>query len=101
MSPENATYAGGFPVPSQVLGMRERPVMAIVTAGGRSRHIVVDMEESLARVETALEEVASYNEFTDDPVEALASSLDELVGVSGGGWARARLHLTRPLSAPS
>jgi len=80
MSPENAAYAGGFPVPSQALGMRERPVMAVVAADGRSRHIVVDMEESLTRSETALDEVISYNEFTDDPVDALASSLKELVG---------------------
>jgi Xaa-Pro dipeptidase len=80
MSPENAAYAGGFPVPSQALGMRSRPVMALVTAGGRSRHIVVDMEESLAHSETALDEVLSYNEFTDDPIDALASSLTELVG---------------------
>jgi Xaa-Pro dipeptidase len=80
MSPENAAYAGGFPVPSQALGMRERPVMAVVAADGRSQHIVVDMEESLARSETALDEVTSYNEFTDDPVDALASSLNELVG---------------------
>src|SRR3954451_5451973 len=68
MSPENAAYAGGFPVPSQALGMRSRPVMALVTAGGRSLHIVVDMEESLARSETVLDQVLAYNEFTDDPI---------------------------------
>ena len=80
MSPENSTYAGGFPVPSQALGMRERPVMAVVAADGRSLHIVVDMEESLTRAETALDEVVSYNEFVDDPADALAASLTELVG---------------------
>ncbi len=80
MSPENATYVGGFQVPSQVLGNRGRLVMALVTASGRSRQIVVDMEESLARSETSLDDVVSYNEFTDDPVHTLADSLEALVG---------------------
>jgi Xaa-Pro dipeptidase len=83
MSPENAAYAGGFPVPSQSLGMRQRPVMAVISGDCRSRHIVVDMEESLTRSETVLDEVVSYNEFTDDPAEALADSLTELVGTDG------------------
>jgi hypothetical protein len=74
MSLENATYAGGFPVPSQVLGGRSRLVMALITRTGRSRHIVVDMEESLTRTETALDEVVSYNEFTQDPIDLLAES---------------------------
>lgn len=78
MSLENATYAGGFPVPSQVFGNRGRLVMAVITRTGRSRHIVADMEESLARAETALDEVVSYNEFTQDPIEVLAETIAEL-----------------------
>ena len=80
MSLENATYAGGFPVPSQVFGNRSRLVMAVIMRTGRSRHIVVDMEESLARTETALDEVVSYNEFTQDPIDVLAETIEELVG---------------------
>ena len=80
MSLENATYAGGFPIPSQVLGGRSRLVMAVVSRAGGSRHIVVDMEESLTRSETALDEVVSYNEFTQDPIDLLAETLEELVG---------------------
>jgi len=60
--------------------MRDRPVMAVVAADGRSRHIVVDMEESLTCSETALDQVSAYNEFTDDPVDLLVSTVEELAG---------------------
>jgi len=80
MSLDNATYVGGFAVPSQALGNRGRLVMAIVAASGRSRQIVSDMEESLTRTASQLDEVAAYNEFDEHPIDLLADSLRELVG---------------------
>jgi Xaa-Pro aminopeptidase len=41
---------------------------------------VVNIEESLTRAVTALDEVVGYNEFTQHPVDLLADSLRELVG---------------------
>jgi Xaa-Pro aminopeptidase len=79
MSPENATYVGGFSVPSQML-VRSRLVFAVLPHTGKSRQIVVNMEESLARSESALDEVVSYNEFTESPIDVLAESLTEMVG---------------------
>jgi hypothetical protein len=80
MSLENATYTAGFAVPSQALGNRSRLLMAIVAANGQSRQIVADMEESLARAESALDRVLAYNEFTLHPVDLLSETLAELVG---------------------
>jgi Xaa-Pro aminopeptidase len=54
--------------------------MAIVAANGRSRQIVSDMEESLTRTASQLDEVAAYNEFGEHPIDLLADSLRELVG---------------------
>lgn len=83
MSLENATYAAGFAVPSQALGNRSRLVMAIVASDGRSCQIVADMEETLARAESALDEVIAYNEFTEQPIDVLADRLAVLVGSDG------------------
>lgn len=80
MSLDNATYVGGFAVPSQALGNRGRLVMAVVAANGHSRQIVSDMEESLTRTASQLDEVAAYNEFTEHPIDLLADTLRELVG---------------------
>ncbi len=80
MSPDNVTYAAGFTVPSQRWS-RRRLVMAVVLPEGPTRQIVVNIEESLTRAVTWLDEVVSYNEFTQHPVDLLADSLRELVGV--------------------
>jgi Xaa-Pro aminopeptidase len=80
MSPDNVTYATGFTVPSQRWS-RRRLVMAVVPPEGPTRQIVVNIEESLTRAVTWLDEVVSYNEFTEHPVDLLADSLRELVGV--------------------
>lgn len=82
MSPENATYVAGFSVPSHTL-VRSRLVFAVLPPAGKSRQIVVNMEESLARSETALDEVVAYNEFTEHPIDILAASLRELIGDKG------------------
>ena len=79
MSPDNVTYAAGFTVPSQKWS-RRRMVMAVVPPEGRTRQIVVNIEESLARAVTWLDEVVSYNEFVQHPIDLLADSLRELVG---------------------
>jgi Xaa-Pro dipeptidase len=79
MSPENCTYVAGFQVPSQI-DTRSRLVMNIVPQAGRTRQIVANMEETYAKAETALDDVVSYNEFSDHPIDILAISLREMVG---------------------
>src|SRR6266545_2405159 len=88
MSPDNVTYAAGFTVPSQRWS-RRRLVMAVVLPEGPTRQIVVNIEESLTRAVSWLDEVVSYNEFTQHPVDLLADSLRELVG----GKARVGIEL--------
>ena len=76
MSPENATYTGGFFVPSQTL-IRSRLVMCVVCASGYTLQLVADMEESFTKTMSALDNVRAYNEFTTNPADALADALEE------------------------
>lgn len=78
---DNVTYSGGFAVPSQPL-VRSRLVFCVVSPDGTSTQVVVNMEESLATAESALDRVVVYNEFMQHPVDVLADVLDETVGPS-------------------
>jgi Xaa-Pro aminopeptidase len=74
LSPENVAYATGFVVPSQPL-MRWRHAVCIVPADGPPSMVVVDMETTTVRDHLPDLAVATYNEFTDDPMRALADAL--------------------------
>jgi Xaa-Pro aminopeptidase len=82
MSTANVTYVGGFEVPSQSL-VPSRLVMCIVAAGSGSCQVVVNIEESLTRTESALDEVVAYNEFTEHPVDVFADTLRSMVPKKG------------------
>lgn len=79
-SPENFAYLAGFMIPSQPL-LRWRHAFFVLTADGRKSALVVDMEENTARDHLSVETVMSYNEFTGEPMAALAELL-RLVGAS-------------------
>jgi Xaa-Pro aminopeptidase len=81
LSPENVAYATGFVVPSQPL-MRWRHAVCLVPASGEPSLVVVDMESSTVRDHLPSVEVTTYNEFTDDPMQTLATTLDRL-GLAG------------------
>ena len=74
VSPENVAYATGFVVPSQPL-MRWRHAVCIVPLEGEPSMVVVDMETTTVRDHLPSIEVTTYNEFTDDPMQALAAAL--------------------------
>ena len=77
-SPESVTYSAGFEVPSQAFPIRERIVFCVITASGDQVMLVPDMEMSYAKSRSLLRSVRDYNEFTDDPVAAVADILREL-----------------------
>ncbi len=85
-SPENFGYVAGFVAPSQPL-MRHRHAMAIVPAGGAPGLFCVDMEETTVRREAPDTSLSVWREFSDDPMQVLASTL------KGMGLARACLGL--------
>jgi Xaa-Pro aminopeptidase len=77
LSPENVAYTTGFVVPSQPL-MRWRHAVCIVPAEGQPSMVVVDMETTTVRDHLPSIELFTYNEFLDDPMQALATALKKL-----------------------
>lgn len=86
ISPENVAYATGFVVPSQPL-MRWRHAMTVVTADGRTAMVSVDMEETTVRQRLPGVETRIWGEFTDHPMECLATLLADM------GLARAKIGI--------
>ena len=80
-TPESFAYVTGFVVPSQPL-IRHRHAMAIVTADGAAKLFGVDMEASTIRRKQPDVTTRIWAEFSDDPMQVLASQLDEM-GLSG------------------
>jgi Xaa-Pro aminopeptidase len=81
-SPENVAYTIGCMVPSHPTN-RHRRTISILTADERSVLIVVSVEAELARQQSRIKDVRSYDQFTDNPMDVLASVLREL-GVAAG-----------------
>ena len=82
VSPENVTYVSGFVVPSQSL-MRWRHAICVVTADGRITMVAIDMEATTARAHAGIDDLRTYREFTEDPMEKLAEALKDLKLDSG------------------
>ena len=80
-SPENFAYVTGFMVPSQPL-LRHRHAMAVVTADGEVSLCGVDMEATTIGVRAPDAPLRVWAEFSDDPMEVLASMLSDL-GLAG------------------
>jgi Xaa-Pro aminopeptidase len=75
ISPENFAYVAGFLSPTQPL-MRWRHAMALVTVGGGTALVSVDMEASTIRAKApAGTEVAVWREFKFDAMAVLADML--------------------------
>lgn len=103
ISPENVAYTTGFLVPSPPL-LRWRHCLGVVTAARQLGMVVVDMEESTVRDRVPIEEIRSWNEFTENPMDRLAELLTDLgltqarVGIEMDYLpARDFLHLQRRL----
>jgi Xaa-Pro dipeptidase len=77
ISPENVTYVSGFVVPSQSL-MRWRHAACILTADGRIAMVAIDMEATTVKAHAGIDDLRIYREFTDDPMEKIASALKDL-----------------------
>lgn len=77
LSPENFAYATGYVVPSHPL-MRWRHAAFVLPVTGDPAMVVVDMEARTVADRFPNAIVASYNEFTEDPMDLLASTLKEL-----------------------
>jgi Xaa-Pro dipeptidase len=75
-SPENVAWASGAAPPSQKT-VRSRLAAAIVPRGGSSEVVAVSLEGPVVRTQSRLDSVRLYEEFVEDPVEAIASSLRE------------------------
>jgi Xaa-Pro dipeptidase len=88
LSPENFAYGAGFVVPSQPL-MRWRHAGLVVTAGGATGVLSVDMEETTIRGRLPDADIRIWGEFTDDPMEVLADLLVDL------GVAEARIGIEK------
>ena len=85
-SPENSTYTAGVAIPSHSI-IRQRHVLCIVPASGPSKMIVANMEESFAKANAKIEDIRTYNEFTESPMNFLADALRDL------GLERARVGI--------
>lgn len=74
MSPENLAYASGAAPPSQRT-VRSRLAAAIVPAAGDTEVVTIALEAPLVRTQSRLDRVTAYQEFIEDPVAVVASSL--------------------------
>ncbi|MGI6854344.1 M24 family metallopeptidase [Mesorhizobium sp. 1B3] len=82
MSPENFTYASGAFVLT-VKMIRPRQAFAVLPAKSDPFVIVCSIEESLTRDESWIDDIRTYTEFVDVPVDVLADHLKE-AGISSG-----------------
>lgn len=76
MSPENFSYVGGTFILTIEL-LRPRHGYAIIAKDSDPVLVVCSIETSLAREESWIEDIRSYTEFKDNPIDALVSVLKE------------------------
>jgi ectoine hydrolase len=76
MSPENLAYISGAAPPSQRT-VRSRHAAAVVPQDGATEVITVALEAPLVQSQSRLDSVTAYEEFVEDPIEVIASSLNE------------------------
>ena len=81
-SPENYAYATGFVVPSHPL-IRHRHAMVIITADAKVELFSVDMEASTVKRNAPGVPTSIWAEFSDDPMQVLASQLTNMGLASG------------------
>jgi Xaa-Pro aminopeptidase len=86
MSPENLAYASGAAPPSQRT-VRSRLAACVIPLVGETEVITVALEGPLVETQSRLDKVTTYQEFVENPVEVVASSL------SSRGLAEARIGI--------
>ena len=91
-SPENVAYASGAAPPSQRT-VRSRIAAAVVPRVGATEVIAVALEGPVVRAQSRLDTITLYQEFTEDPVEVIAASL-EARGLGDGVIGVEETHLT-------
>src|ERR1700745_4156845 len=81
-SQDTVTYTAGFLVPSHASN-RFRRTITVLARDTFAAHIVVNVEENLARQRSRFSDIRAYNQFTQDPADVLADTLLE-AGVGSG-----------------
>lgn len=76
MSPENVAYTIGCVIPSQFFA-RRRHATSIILLDGTPVLIVADMEEGHAKHYSQVQDIRSYREFLQDPIDLLVDVLKE------------------------
>lgn len=76
ISPENVAYSIGCVIPSQFFA-RRRHAISIIPLEGSPVLIVADMEEGHAKSYSLIQDIRSYREFLQDPIDLLADVLNE------------------------
>ncbi len=76
VSPEIIRYTTGVMIPTQSI-IRERHALCITPATGDPVAIVVNIEENLVKSQSFIQDIRSYNEFTDKPIVMLSKVLKE------------------------
>lgn len=74
MSPENVAYSIGCVIPSQFFA-RRRHAISIIPLDGNPVLIVADMEEGHVKNYSHIQDIRSYREFLQDPIDLLADVL--------------------------
>ncbi len=82
LSQDNVTYTAGFLVPSHASN-RFRRTITVLAGADFARQIVVSVEENLARERSRFGDISSYDQFSEDPADALADALED-AGVGAG-----------------
>lgn len=76
VSPENTYYLSGVFIRTQI-SIRDRLALVVWPLGAAPTFIVCNIEESLARAHSRIDDVRTYVEFAESPVAKLAEVLEE------------------------
>jgi Xaa-Pro aminopeptidase len=76
MSPENFAYVSGVFILTVGL-IRPRQAYAIIPAKGSPALVICSIELSLAKSEGWIEDIRTYTEFADNPIDALIAALKD------------------------
>jgi Xaa-Pro aminopeptidase len=82
-SRENVAYSAGYVIPSQQLNIRNRQFAVVVCADGRASMLLSANELTEARERALIKDLRTYDEFSDDPMEALCGLFEDLGVVNG------------------
>lgn len=82
-SKENVAYGAGYTVPSQQIPIRNRQFAVVTTREGQSVMLLSANELDEARDRSQVEDLRTYHELEQDPMEVLTGILRE-VEVNGG-----------------